>query len=79
MTDDPTEPTSGDNLPGVRATAAKCVRCGEPVQARYRPFCSRRCADIDLGSWFTGRYRVATDEGPENQDGPEGGTEPEKP
>ena len=50
--------------PAIRVTAAKCARCGQAVQARYRPFCSQRCAEIDLGSWFTERYRVATDETP---------------
>lgn len=39
-------------------TAAKCPICGKPPQAEYRPFCSRRCADVDLQRWFTGRYAV---------------------
>ena len=39
-------------------TAAKCPICGKPVEAEYRPFCSRRCADVDLQRWFTGRYAV---------------------
>ena len=30
--------------------------CGEPGSARYRPFCSRRCADHDLGLWFSETY-----------------------
>ena len=35
-----------------------CPICNkEPVQ-KYRPFCSRRCADIDLGRWMTGQYAV---------------------
>jgi endogenous inhibitor of DNA gyrase (YacG/DUF329 family) len=60
-----TDPSSPEEKPAaVRVTAAKCARCGEPVQARYRPFCSLRCAEIDLGSWFTERYRVETQEGP---------------
>ncbi len=49
---------------GVRVSAAKCVRCSQPVQARYRPFCSQRCMDADLGAWLGGGYRVETDEGP---------------
>lgn len=58
-------PDKPDDKPAaVRVTAAKCARCGQQVQARYRPFCSQRCAEIDLGSWFTERYRVATDETP---------------
>jgi endogenous inhibitor of DNA gyrase (YacG/DUF329 family) len=39
-------------------TVAKCPICGKPAQAEYRPFCSRRCADVDLQRWFTGRYAV---------------------
>ncbi|MDT8344399.1 MAG: DNA gyrase inhibitor YacG [Thermohalobaculum sp.] len=33
--------------------------CGAPARADWRPFCSRRCADVDLGRWFTGRYAIA--------------------
>lgn len=62
MSSDPASPA--DKPPAVRVTAPKCVRCGQPVQPRHRPFCSQRCADIDLGSWFTEQYRVATDETP---------------
>ncbi|MGB8181645.1 MAG: DNA gyrase inhibitor YacG [Stellaceae bacterium] len=39
-----------------------CPICGKPVAARYRPFCSQRCAMVDLGRWFTGSYSVPTDE-----------------
>jgi endogenous inhibitor of DNA gyrase (YacG/DUF329 family) len=62
---------SGAEAPSaVRVTAAKCVRCGAPVQARFRPFCSRRCADIDLGQWASGTYRIPTPEpGPGEDDG----------
>lgn len=64
MTDDPND-TANDlakRPDGVRVASAKCVRCDQPVQARTRPFCSQRCADADLGAWFTGRYRVETNE-----------------
>jgi endogenous inhibitor of DNA gyrase (YacG/DUF329 family) len=37
----------------------KCPICGEDAVERYRPFCSRRCADIDLGKWFSGTYSIA--------------------
>ena len=57
-----------DKLSGVRVSAAKCVRCAQPVQPRFRPFCSQRCADIDLGTWFTGGYRVPSDEPPDDGD-----------
>ncbi len=38
--------------------SAKCPICGRPAEADRRPFCSRRCADLDLQRWFTGRYVV---------------------
>ena len=36
-----------------------CPICDRPVESpRYRPFCSQRCADVDLGHWFTGQYTI---------------------
>ena len=45
------------------ASQGKCVICGKPKDTRFRPFCSKRCADIDLGRWFLGRYAIAAEEG----------------
>lgn len=40
-----------------------CPICKKPTDPDYRPFCSRRCADVDLGKWLTGSYAVpSTDE-----------------
>jgi endogenous inhibitor of DNA gyrase (YacG/DUF329 family) len=39
-----------------------CPICGKPAETRFRPFCSARCADIDLGRWFTERYRIPAGE-----------------
>lgn len=36
-----------------------CPICSKPVVARYRPFCSKRCADVDLGRWLNAAYVVA--------------------
>ena len=33
-----------------------CPVCGKPSSPREAPFCSRRCAAIDLGRWLTGAY-----------------------
>ena len=33
----------------------------EVVEA-YKPFCSKRCADVDLNRWFTGGYAIPTNE-----------------
>ena len=35
-----------------------CPICDKPGQARFAPFCSRRCADIDLGRWLKGGYAI---------------------
>lgn len=35
-----------------------CPICGKPGVAPFRPFCSRRCTDVDLGRWLTGRYAI---------------------
>lgn len=47
---------------------AVCSNCGKPADAKYQPFCSKRCADIDLGRWFKEDYRVKTDEAPGERD-----------
>jgi uncharacterized protein len=39
-----------------------CPICGKPATERHKPFCSQRCATIDLARWITGTYRVPTDE-----------------
>ena len=46
--------------------AGKCPICGKPAEHRFRPFCSRRCADVDLHRWFSGTYSVpAVEEEPD--------------
>ncbi|MGB1034217.1 MAG: DNA gyrase inhibitor YacG [Primorskyibacter sp.] len=35
-----------------------CPICAKPTTSQHRPFCSRRCADIDLGKWLGGDYAV---------------------
>ena len=35
-----------------------CPICGKPTAADYRPFCSKRCADVDLQRWLSGRYAI---------------------
>ena len=56
--------------------ARSCPICGKPASARHKPFCSHRCATIDLARWITGAYRVPTDETPE--DAPQRGEEDER-
>lgn len=35
-----------------------CPICSREAQPSYRPFCSRRCADVDLARWLTGSYAI---------------------
>ena len=35
-----------------------CPICGAPTEADFRPFCSRRCADVDLSRWLRGGYAI---------------------
>jgi hypothetical protein len=35
-----------------------CPVCGKPQTAKFAPFCSRRCADLDLGRWLKGGYVI---------------------
>ncbi len=45
-----------------------CPICGKAADAAYKPFCSRRCADIDLNRWLSGVYAVPAKE-VEDEDG----------
>lgn len=42
----------------------KCPICGKPAVLEYQPFCSKRCADVDLNRWFNQGYVVHTNEVP---------------
>ncbi|MCL4066706.1 DNA gyrase inhibitor YacG [Pseudomonas sp. GX19020] len=35
-----------------------CPICGKKTEAASRPFCSKRCADIDLARWLGDGYRI---------------------
>jgi len=52
-------------------TAAKCPICRKPADDALRPFCSKRCADVDLQRWFTGRYAIPASAVEEGDDVPE--------
>jgi len=54
---------------------AKCVICGKPQEPKYRPFCSGRCADVDLNRWFSGGYAIPSVEEDNAPDASDGDTE----
>jgi uncharacterized protein len=43
---------------GRTAPPRRCPICNKPATPRDRPFCSPRCAEIDLGRWFGEAYRI---------------------
>ena len=49
--------------------ARPCAVCGKPVAPdnRFRPFCSARCRQVDLGRWLAGDYAIPVK--PDDQDG----------
>jgi endogenous inhibitor of DNA gyrase (YacG/DUF329 family) len=58
--------------PPLQSTA-KCPICGRPADPTYRPFCSRRCADVDLSRWLSGAYAIADEAESEDGDAPAAG------
>jgi endogenous inhibitor of DNA gyrase (YacG/DUF329 family) len=42
----------------AKPATGKCPICGKPADAVLRPFCSKRCADVDLHRWLSGVYVV---------------------
>ena len=51
------------------AAERKCPICGKPAVEAFKPFCSKRCADVDLNRWLTGSYVIpARDDEPAAED-----------
>jgi hypothetical protein len=51
-----------------RGLKAVCPICGKPTDMAYKPFCSKRCTDIDLNRWLSGVYAVPA-KAEEDEDG----------
>jgi endogenous inhibitor of DNA gyrase (YacG/DUF329 family) len=47
-----------------------CPICGKPALPKFQPFCSRRCADVDLNRWFSGVYAVPAKDDEEEEGAP---------
>jgi uncharacterized protein len=45
-----------------------CPICGKPADAKLNPFCSARCADVDLNRWFAGSYAIPASEDDETEE-----------
>lgn len=66
-----------ERFPDAAVPGRKCPLCGKSTEQKFRPFCSKRCADLDLGRWLKGDYAIAvaedsarpSDAGDEGDDG----------
>ncbi|MCP5088821.1 MAG: DNA gyrase inhibitor YacG [Rhodobacteraceae bacterium] len=54
-----------------------CPICNKKPDANYLPFCSRRCADVDLGKWLKGAYAIPAVESEDGEAGPDSDTLPD--
>ncbi len=50
------------------SSVKRCAICGKPAVPDFRPFCSKRCADVDLNRWLSGVYVVPTNEAPDDEE-----------
>jgi endogenous inhibitor of DNA gyrase (YacG/DUF329 family) len=58
-----------------RQEPRNCAICGKPQDAVFRPFCSKRCADVDLHRWLSGTYAVPATEDDDDDPRREAGEE----
>ncbi|HWJ89043.1 MAG TPA: DNA gyrase inhibitor YacG [Pelagibacterium sp.] len=56
-----------------------CPICGKPSVQQFHPFCSARCADVDLNRWLTGSYVIpgGRSDGETDEGGQTGGEDDE--
>jgi hypothetical protein len=54
---------------------ATCPICGKPPEPKYKPFCSARCADVDLHRWMSGNYAIPAGAGTDPDEAEEAETE----
>ena len=51
----------------------RCAVCVKPQSPEFKPFCSRRCADVDLQRWFAGAYAIPAEAAPDDGRDPDQG------
>jgi endogenous inhibitor of DNA gyrase (YacG/DUF329 family) len=56
-----------DNISPLRKPVP-CPNCGQTSHRESYPFCSKRCADVDLNRWFSGSYAIAANEANDEED-----------
>ena len=63
-----------DGMSEPNPAIKSCPICSKPAVEKFRPFCSRRCANVDLNRWLSGVYAV-----PVKDEEDEDGAAPAKP
>jgi uncharacterized protein len=46
----------------VASGVKRCPLCGKPAEREFKPFCSKRCTDVDLNRWLSGVYAIPVKE-----------------
>jgi endogenous inhibitor of DNA gyrase (YacG/DUF329 family) len=49
-------------------THKTCPICSKPTDEKLKPFCSKRCADVDLHRWLSGAYAIPVTEDEEEDE-----------
>lgn len=68
-------PENGNGHARKLGASGLCPICGRIPSEKFRPFCSKRCADVDLHRWLSGSYAIPGTED-SDEDGAEGGEKP---
>ncbi len=63
-------PAAADDKVIPFRAARACPICGKPATRAAYPFCSTRCADIDLNRWLSGAYAIPASEDSPGEDEP---------
>lgn len=62
---------ANDSIPQLPEKIVVCPACGGASlyspRNRFRPFCSERCKNLDLGAWASEQFRMPADAPPDDQ------------
>lgn len=62
---------ANDNADAPQSPGRRCPICSRPAAVDYQPFCSKRCADVDLHRWLGEGYRVPVEIDDDMRDSPD--------
>jgi endogenous inhibitor of DNA gyrase (YacG/DUF329 family) len=75
-------PDTGNGKSNLLGAGSPCPICRKPAVVEARPFCSKRCANVDLHRWLSGAYAIPvtedSDEDGERAEVPQAGRKTEE-